>query len=122
MRSAVVILKGMFPKKFNRKTFPHSTFNVSSSTVSPDVLECFEMESKEVASKLLRFIHGSPSPYHAVEQCTSRLKKAGFEELLEREEWPKLVNGGKYYFTRNLSSIVAFAVGGKYVREETPSL
>ena len=41
------------------------------------------------------------------------LTEAGFTRLSERDEWA-LKPGGRYFFTRNMSSIVAFAVGEKY--------
>jgi len=41
------------------------------------------------------------------------LTLAGYTRLSERDEWT-LTPGGKYFFTRNMSSIVAFAVGEKY--------
>ena len=47
------------------------------------------------------------------EEAKRRLKSAGYEQILEREDW-KLEAGKKYYFTRNYSTIVAFAIGKKY--------
>ncbi|CAI2181162.1 19520_t:CDS:10 [Funneliformis geosporum] len=70
---------------------------------------------KEVTD-FIKFVNDSPSPYHAVEEARLRLVQAGYEEIKERDCWVgKLRNNGKYYFTRNKSTIVAFAVGGKYV-------
>lgn len=42
------------------------------------------------------------------------LSAAGFIEIIERDP-PKLVRGGKYYITRNLSSIIAFEIGQDFV-------
>jgi aspartyl aminopeptidase len=43
------------------------------------------------------------------------LEKAGFAKIRERDDWSGAVKpGGKYYLTRNGSSIVAFAVGAKW--------
>lgn len=47
------------------------------------------------------------------EEASRRLAAVGFQKLSEKQEW-KLKPGGRYYFTRNLSTIVAFAVGAKY--------
>jgi len=63
----------------------------------------------------MRFLDGSPDPFHACANVAERLRGAGFEELSEVEAWAgKLKKGGKYFFTRNRSCIVAFAVGSKY--------
>ena len=43
-----------------------------------------------------------------------QLKEAGFEELDETDPSITVVIGGKYYYTRNKSSIVAFTVGEAY--------
>ena len=47
------------------------------------------------------------------EEASRRLSAVGFQKLSEKQEW-NLKPGGRYYFTRNLSTIVAFAVGAKY--------
>lgn len=41
------------------------------------------------------------------------LKAAGYLQLSERADW-HLSRGGKYFFTRNHSTIIAFAVGASY--------
>lgn len=46
------------------------------------------------------------------EESKRRLQKAGYQHLSEKAEW-SLENGGKYFFTRNFSTIVAFTVGKK---------
>ena len=62
----------------------------------------------------LAFVNKSPTPYHAVHNVKERLEKAGFTELSERKNWSSCKTGGKYYVTRNASSIVAFAIGKKW--------
>ena len=64
--------------------------------------------------KLLVFLDASPSPYHAVDGVKKRLAAVGFQQLQERSSW-SLSRGGRYYFTRNGSALVAFAIGGKFV-------
>lgn len=67
------------------------------------------------ALQFVDFVNASPSPFHAVHEAAQRLQKAGFVELKERANWEGEIQlSGKYYFTRNASSIVAFTVGGEY--------
>lgn len=71
--------------------------------------------SARAGHELLSFINASPTPFHAVHSVKQRLEKAGFEELKEKDSWSKLcVPGGKYFLTRNASTILAFAVGKQW--------
>lgn len=72
-------------------------------------------DHKSSASRLISFIEESPSKFHAVSNVCIRLANDGFEELKEGEPW-KLSPGGKYYVTRNLSSVIAFKIGEGDVR------
>ena len=58
---------------------------------------------------LLEFIEKSPSCFHAIENITATLRDNGYSELSEREAW-QLKSGGKYYVTRNRSSVIAFII------------
>ena len=44
----------------------------------------------------------------------SPVPQAGFVQLSERQGWEGVAPGGRYFFTRNASTLVAFAVGAKY--------
>lgn len=59
---------------------------------------------------LIHFITESPTSFHAVYEMSKRLKAAGFKRLHEHVSW-ELVNGGRYYVTRNDSTIIAFRMG-----------
>ena len=56
------------------------------------------------------FIDQSPTPFHAVSTMSEMLTEAGFTGLSEAEEW-SLQQGGKYFVTRNGSSLIAFVAG-----------
>ncbi|EMC91114.1 hypothetical protein BAUCODRAFT_80469 [Baudoinia panamericana UAMH 10762] len=67
------------------------------------------------AEDFVDFLNASPTPFHAVRSAKLRLEKAGFQAIKERDNWtPHLQPGGKYYLTRNASTIIAFALGSKW--------
>ncbi|OAL06213.1 peptidase M18, aminopeptidase I [Phaeosphaeriaceae sp. SRC1lsM3a] len=71
--------------------------------------------SLAAAEDFLSFVNASPTPFHAVKSAKERLEKAGFKQIKERDSWAHTLHpGGKYYLTRNGSSIVAFAIGQKW--------
>ena len=59
---------------------------------------------------LLAFLQASPTPFHATQNVASELLAAGFEALDEREYW-QLTRPGKYFVTRNYSSIISYSLG-----------
>src|SRR5690554_749253 len=59
---------------------------------------------------LLDFIQQSPSPFHATQSIAQALQAAGYQALDERENW-QLEPQGRYYVTRNDSSIIAIQLG-----------
>lgn len=61
----------------------------------------------EISKELMDFIKDSPTAFHVVKNFSTMLEKAGFIKLNERNKW-KIEQGGKYYVTRNDSSIIAF--------------
>ena len=71
--------------------------------------------SKKTAHDFLDFVNSSPTPFHAVESAKKRLIAAGFNEIKERHDWASTCKpGGKYWLTRNGSTILAFAIGMKW--------
>jgi len=69
----------------------------------------------EYTEPFMKFIDSSPTVFHAVANFSKRLEGEGFVKLSERESWKsKLKKGGKYYTTRNGSSIVAFSIPTAY--------
>ena len=69
------------------------------------------MQKKALNQGLLNYLQQSPTPFHATANLASILRNAGFRELDETETW-KIIPG-KYFVTRNQSSIIAFVLGKK---------
>ncbi|KAJ2841224.1 hypothetical protein J3B02_005988, partial [Coemansia erecta] len=58
------------------------------------------------AEQLVDFVNKSPSPFHAIDVCRNWLRGAQFTELKEKRSWKGAIKpNGKYFFTRNGSSI-----------------
>ena len=68
--------------------------------------------SKEYAEKIIELIDKSPTAFHVVENAKAILDSQGFTGLKESDVW-NLAEGGKYYVTRNDSSIIAFQIPKK---------
>ncbi len=67
------------------------------------------MDSNTFNSELLSYLQQSPTPFHAVSSISATLEAEGFKELKESDAWD--LKPGKYYVTRNGSSIIAFIKG-----------
>ena len=75
-------------------------------------LERSMSKKQENIRDLLDFIDCSPTPFHAVNEIKNLLTQQGYSELKESEAW-NLLSNGKYFVTRNDSSLIAFIVGTK---------
>jgi aspartyl aminopeptidase len=76
-------------------------------------------EHLPLARRAMEYFDKSTDPFHAVQTSIDLLKEAGFQELDEgsASDAPSstiIQPGGKYFYTRNKSTLVAFAVGGQY--------
>lgn len=61
--------------------------------------------------RMCNFITASPTPFQAVHNLTTRLLSSDFTKLTEKTSFSSsLKPGGKYYYTRNQSSLVAFTL------------
>lgn len=63
---------------------------------------------------LMEFIDRVPTAFHAVHEIGQALQAAGYTRLSEGERWA-LQPGGRYFVTRNQSSIIAFRLPDKGV-------
>ena len=64
----------------------------------------------ELNQGLIDFLKAAPTPFHATASLAQRLEAAGYTRLDERLSWD-VQAGGRYYVTRNDSSIIAIALG-----------
>ena len=71
-------------------------------------------EEAERAARLMSFLDSSPEPFHCVQTVSSELKQNGFTEIMESSPWNTVKPGGKYFFTKGKTSIVAFTVGAHF--------
>lgn len=67
------------------------------------------MKKERINEKLFSFIEKSPSPFHTIKNCEEILGEKGYTKLKENEEWV-LTPQGKYFVTRNDSSLIAFSI------------
>ncbi|ODN81683.1 hypothetical protein L202_02080 [Cryptococcus amylolentus CBS 6039] len=74
-------------------------------------------EPPKDAVNFCNFVTHAPTPFHAVAHLTTRLFAAGFEQISERTSDTALKAGGKYFYTRNQSSLVAFTLPKKPTKE-----
>lgn len=64
---------------------------------------------RQINRELLDFIESSPTSHFVIHNLKNRLFAEGYEELFENEQWT-LENGGRYFVTRDNSSLIAFRV------------
>lgn len=74
-------------------------------------MEATRITTKEIqkTQELIDFIKKSPSCYHVIHNIAAELEEAGYEQLNEAKEWT-LHKGGRYFVTRNQSSLIAFTL------------
>ena len=59
--------------------------------------------------KLFDYIAVCPTAFHTCAHSADMLRESGYTELCEARRW-EIVPGGKYFVTRNGSSLIAFRV------------
>ncbi|WP_132607784.1 M18 family aminopeptidase [Pseudomonas aeruginosa] len=64
----------------------------------------------ELNQGLIDFLKASPTPFHATASLARRLEAAGYRRFDERDAWHTEA-GGRYYVTRNDSSLIAIRLG-----------
>ena len=67
------------------------------------------------ANQACDYLTNSPDPFYAVQNNVDKLHQAGYIQLSKRKPFANIIQpGGKYYYTVNKSTLVAFAVGPQY--------
>lgn len=79
------------------------------------------MDQERFNQELIDFLAASPTPFHAVEQMDVRLSRAGFTRLHEADAW-QVVAGGRYFTTRNDSSLIAWSMPAQGGQERQDGL
>lgn len=69
--------------------------------------------SPSIVGDLLDYLNESWTQFHATAEAKRQLVAGGFHLLNENDEWD-LKPGGRYFFTRNMSCLIAFAVGENF--------
>ncbi|SPO06843.1 related to aminopeptidase yscI precursor, vacuolar [Cephalotrichum gorgonifer] len=91
--------------------------SVALAADSDECLLCAAAKGKPEAftQPFCDFLTNNPTVFHAVGYFEKKLRDAGFTELPARDQWVGQIKpGGKYFVTRNGSSLVAFTVGESY--------
>jgi aminopeptidase I len=89
----------------SRTQLPHAHPTTPPTAVSPE----------SFAKPYCDFMSSNPTTFHAVDSFAKQLEKHGYTRLSERAVWnSELKRGGKYFCTRNDSSLIAFAIGEDY--------
>ncbi|XP_020405936.1 probable aspartyl aminopeptidase isoform X2 [Zea mays] len=70
-----------------------------------------------IVAGLLDYLNESWTQFHATAEAKRQLLDAGFKLLSESDDWD-LQPGGRYFFTRNMSCLVAFAIGENTVNTD----
>lgn len=73
------------------------------------------MDNQTFNNGLLHFLSTSPTPFHATANMVDALEAEGFQALEEQEAWN--LSPGRYFVTRNQSSIIAFVLGSEEMTE-----
>ncbi|KGO65323.1 Peptidase M18 [Penicillium italicum] len=80
---------------------------------APIANELFKPE--DYSKPYCEFMTSNPTIFHAVKSFSKQLEEHGYKQLSERAVWTsELKRGGKFYISRNGSSLIAFNIGSKY--------
>ena len=112
VRTVSIPVEGQAESLPIHRSWPYSIHQPPCSIHEPDT-SAFKPEA--YTKPFISFISSNPTIFHAVSHFGSRLESHGFTKLSERDLWAdKLEAGGKYYYDRNGSGLIAFMIGENY--------
>ncbi|KAH7547754.1 hypothetical protein ACOSP7_033024 [Xanthoceras sorbifolium] len=111
--SSAILSKLHHRRHHHHHPSPRTTPLCSTSDHIIPQVETRSSTKGSIVGDLLDYLNESWTPFHATAEAKRQLIAAGFRLLNENDEW-ELKPGGRYFFTRNMSCLVAFAVGDKY--------
>ncbi|MCJ1287611.1 hypothetical protein MMC26_006963 [Xylographa opegraphella] len=86
-----------------------TSHDISSATAATSI------KPEAYTQPFLSFISENPTVFHTVDYFSKQLSSHGFTKLSERDLWTdKLEKGGKYFYDRNGSGLIAFTIGSGY--------
>ncbi|MCJ1398859.1 hypothetical protein MMC11_002060 [Xylographa trunciseda] len=86
-------------------TLPETTSAIAAASLKPE----------NYTQPFLSFISANPTVFHTVDYFSKQLSSHGFTKLSERDLWTdRLEKGGKYFYDRNGSGLIAFTIGSEY--------
>ncbi|CAN1298032.1 Probable aspartyl aminopeptidase [Linum perenne] len=115
LRSSPSLKPSLFRSTLHRSPFNLLRLHNSSSATRPlcSASSQFQSSRGSVVGDFLDYLNESWTQFHATAEAKRQLLAAGFHLLNENDDWD-LKPGGRYFFTRNMSCLVAFAIGEKY--------
>jgi hypothetical protein len=97
------------PPTINNNVQDEAT-SCSSSRCSQVSYMSHHLDIRQLTTRMCNFITASPTPFQAVHNLSARLLSSSFTKLSEKTSFTSLKAGGKYFYTRNQSSLVAFTL------------
>lgn len=76
-------------------------------------MSAFSTTSRAFAEEFVAYLNESPTPFHCCSTAKTQFLEAGFIQIKESDQW-SINAGGKYFFTRNGTALIAFTVGKDY--------
>ncbi|KAI1659916.1 aminopeptidase I zinc metalloprotease-domain-containing protein [Daldinia decipiens] len=88
---------------------------IESDTQQCSACDILASKPEAFTEPFCKFLQENPTVFHSVGYFKDKLNALDYKELPARDDWSgKLKAGGKYYVTRNGTSLIGFTVGKAY--------